>query len=233
MEKESQGNSLKKVWEYIGAFIGLVGGLASLILQFVAWSRDAATMRYVSFAPFIAALATAIWFAYRAWKQRKGKHLAAILTALFLVSCGYAFLWGIWVEPPTPGCADYALQITSPLDGSTVRTDTIEVRGTLQGNPPEGSLVVFVRSADGVLNWPQFTPVEIDPVLGIWKGPANVLAGNEPLTYRIAVAFVGKSGRALLALYRKMGQDCSCWPGIEFLPDDIQICDEVSITRAP
>ncbi len=68
----------------------------------------------------------------------------------------------------------------------------------------------------------------------LWKGPANVPAGNEPLTYRIAIASVGKPSRALLEIYRKAVQNCSPdWPGIEFLSDDIQMCDEISITRAP
>lgn len=231
--EENQSGSLEKVWKYIATFIGLVSGLAALILQIVAWSQDAQTLRYVSLAPFLIALATAVYFARRAWDRRRGSLLAAILTVLFLAGWGYAFLWGIWLEPPTPGCADYALQITSPLDGSTVRADAIEVQGTLKRSPPAGSIVIFVRAQDGTLNWPQFTPPETDPMLGVWKGSANVMAGTDPLTYRIAIAFVGKSGRALLVLYQKMGREIGHWPGIEFLPDDIQMCDEVSITRAP
>ncbi len=231
--EENQSGSLEKVWKYIATFICLVSGLAALILQFVAWSQDAQTLRYISLAFFLVALATAVYFARRVWDQKHGKRLAAILTVLFLAGWGYAFLWGIWLEPPTPGCADYALQITSPLDGSTVRADVIGVQGTLKGAPPAGNIVIFVRSEDGTLNWPQFISIETDPILGVWKGSANVLAGNDSLTYRIAIAFVGQSGRALLETYRKMGRDCSCWPGIEFLPDDIQICAEVSITRTP
>lgn len=230
MEKE---NRLDKFWQSIATLISLVSGLAALILQIIAWSRDAETMRYVSLAPFLIALATALWFAQQAWEQKRGKRLVAILAALFLVSCGYAFLWGTWIEPRTPGCSDYDLHITSPPDGSTVRADVVEVKGTLQGNPATGRVVVFVRSQDGALNWPQFTSIEIDPILGVWKGSANVMAGNSPLTYRVAIAFVGKSGRALLKMYQKMGQDCHCWPGIEFLPDDIQMCDEITITREP
>jgi len=231
--EENRTGSLEQVLRWIATFIGVIGGLASLILQIVAWSRDAQTLRYVSLAPFLVALATAVYFGRRAWEQQRGNLLAVILTVLFLAGGGYAFLWGIWLEPPAPGCADYALQITSPLDGSTVRADTIEVRGTLRASPPEGSLVIFVRSPDGTLNWPQFTPLETDPILGVWKGSANVFSGNSPQTYRIAVAFVGRSGRALLALYHKMGQETGHWPGIEFLPEDIQMCDEVSVTRVP
>ncbi len=220
------------VWKYIATFICLVSGLAALILQIVAWSQDAQTLRYVSLAFFLVALATAVYFARRVWDQKHGKRLAAILTVLFLVGWGYAFLWGIWLEPPTPGCADYALQITSPLDGSTVRADVIGVQGPLQGNPPEGRLVVFIRSQDGTFNWPQTAPIEINPIQGAWKGAA-ALGGDPPQSYRIAIAFVGRSGHALLEMYHKMGRETGHWPGIEFLPDDIQICDEISITREP
>ncbi len=231
--REKPKDSVEQVWKLLATFIGLISGLASLILQIVAWSRDTQTLRYVSLAPFLVALATAAHFGRRAWEQKQGKRLTTILTLLFLVGWGYAFLWGIWLEPPAPGCADYALQITSPLDGSTVQADTIEVRGTLLASPSEGSLVIFVRSQDGISNWLQFDPIKTDPILKVWKGSASVLSGNSPQTYRIAIAFVGKSGHAMLEMYRKMGLETGHWPGVEFLPEDIQMCDEISITRQP
>ncbi len=44
-------------------------------------------------------------------------------------------------------------------------------------------------------------------------------------------------GRVYLPLVMRaggnMGRETGHWPGIEFLPDDIQMCDEVTITRAP
>ncbi|MEJ5346710.1 MAG: hypothetical protein WHS83_17510 [Chloroflexus sp.] len=231
--EEKQKTSVERVWQWIATFLGVISGLTSLILQIVAWSQDAQTLRYVSLAPFLIALATAVYFAHRAWDRKRGGLLVVMLSLLFLIGWGYAFLWGIWLEPYTPGCANYALRITSPLDDSTIRGNAIEVRGTLTDIPPAGSIVVLVRSQDGALNWPQFTPIGADPMLGVWKGSANILAGKDPLKYRIAIAFVGKSGRALLALYQKMGQETGQWPGIEFLPDDIQICDEVTIMRTP
>lgn len=229
MEKE---NRLDKFWQSIATLISPVIGLVASFLQIIDWLRDAEKMRHVSLALFLIALATALWVAQQAWEQKRGKRLVAILAPLFLICCGYAFLWGARIVPRPPGCWYHDLHITSPLDGSTVRADVVEVKGTLRGNPATGRVVVFVRSQDGALNWPH-APIEIDPILGVWKGSANVMAGNSPLTYRVAIAFVGKSGRALLKMYQKMGQDCHCWPGIEFLPDDIQMCDEVTITRVP
>ncbi len=76
------------------------------------------------------------------------------------------------------------------VDGSRVRADAIEVRGTLQGNPPDGSLVLFVRSQDGTLNWLHFPPIETSPIMRIWKGSATVLARDNPLTYSTAIAFL-------------------------------------------
>jgi len=127
MEKE---NRLDKFWQSIATLISPVIGLVAVILQIIDWLRDAEKMRYVSLALFLIALATALWFAQQAWEQKRGKRLVAILAALFLICCGYAFLWGARIIPRPPGCWYHDLHITSPLDGSTVQADVVEVKGS-------------------------------------------------------------------------------------------------------
>lgn len=230
MEMDNRYPPLNKVLGAIVAFIALLSSLATFTLQIRAWLRDAQTLRYVSIAPFLVFLATILWFAHKARAKNQAGWLQASRVVLLLVSCGYCFLWGTWVGPHTSGCSDYDIHITSPLTDTKVRQGVIDVIGTYRGDPPAGGIVIIVRLPGGSQNWPSSTPVQTDPILGVWKGSAS-LGGEPPQSYRIAVAFVGKSGRALVEYYNKIGRETGQWPAIEVLPDDIEICDEVSVVK--
>jgi len=227
---EEKKHSLEKVWRYVASLVALLNALAALILQIIDWRQDVEKMRYVSLAPFLIFLATALWFARQAWAKRQEKRLWMTLAMLFIVSCGYAFLWGIWFEPPKPGCRTYDIRITAPLTGALIPGGETEVRGTLHGKPPEGSIVLLVRLPDGSHNWPQGAPLQVDPVLGTWRG--RVALGGEPLqTHLVAVAYLGRSGRILVDYFFKVGRETNGWPSLELLPDDVEICDEITVHR--
>lgn len=226
-----KSRSLKDTLQVVATFVAVVGALASLILQIRAWSQDAEQARYVSIAPYLIFLVIALYLAVQA-RAKNQQRLWGILAVLLFVSCGYAFLWGTWVEPRTPGCADYAIKITAPLTNASIPGGETEVKGTLRGSPPDGSVALIVRMPDGSHNWPQAAPLQIDPVLGVWRGRVT-LGGDPPQEHRVAVAFLGRSGRILVDYFFKVGQETGKWPTIENLPDDVQICDQITVRKEP
>lgn len=232
MGQEEQDGSLRKIWQYILTGITLVSALATFILQFIAWLQNAQTFRYVSIAPFVVFLVIALWSARKAWRENRAGRLWASLAILLVASCIYAFLWGTWVDISRSGCNIYNLRITAPLNGAEIRSGGTEVRGALRGNPPDGSLVLIVRMPDESHNWPQSAPIQVDPVLGAWRGQV-FLGGEPPQEHLIAIAFLGKNGRILVDYFFKVGREAQGWPSLEYLPDDVQICDQITVHRQP
>jgi hypothetical protein len=228
--KTSSKTSLKDFWALIIALIALVVNLRDLILAILGGDQTTQMPRILSIAIFVVFLLTMGWFMSKVIAKNKVVWLWTSQVILLVAGFGYGVWIGTWIEPHTPGCSDYGIRLTSPSNDARVQAGVIEVRGSLAKDPTTGSIVVIIRSPDGSLNWPSSTPVQTDPILNVWKGKA-ALGGEAPQNYRIAVALVGKSGRALLEYYNKVGQETGQWPAIEVLPDDIEICDQVSVVK--
>ncbi len=230
MKQEKQSGSLEEFLRRFGAPITLVSALATFILQFIAWLQDAQTFRYVSIAFFVVFLVTTLWFARQARRENRPGRLWTSLAILLVASCAYAFVWGTWIDISRSGCDVYDIHITAPLNGAVIHGDGTEVRGTLRGNPPEGSLVLIVRLPDGSHNWPQGAPIEVDPVKGTWRGRVS-LGGEPPQEHLVAIAFLGRNGRILVDYFFKVGREAQGWPSLEYLPNDVQLCDQITVHR--
>ena len=230
MKQENDSASWKGVLQFILFIIGFLGSVVTAVSQIQGWVQETQTLRGLSVALFILFLVTMLWFARGAKVNNKWTHLWGGLGLLYIVSSGF-FIWiGTWIEPGGPTCSDYSIRITSPLNRASVQGGAVDVQGTYQGDLSNNNIVIIVSLPDGTHNWPSLAPVQIDPILGRWKGVAY-LGEDSPQTYRISVALVGRSGRALLMYFTKVGRDTGQWPSIEVLPDDIQVCDYVLVEK--
>jgi hypothetical protein len=120
----------------------------------------------------------------------------------------------------------------TPKVSQPAGTDGVKVTGRCEGNPPAGSVVLIERSSDGSESWPQTDPeVVIDSTSGEWSGLVD-FSGDDPGNYRIAVAYVGQSGRAVLDFYKQVvdnNSNADYWPWSDPLPDVIRIEAEVTV----
>lgn len=230
MKQKNGSASWKDVLQSIFLIIGFLGSVVTAVSQIQGWVQETQTLRGLSVALFILFLVTMLWFMRGAKVNNKWMHLWGGLCILYIVSSGF-FVWiGTWIEPKAPTCSDYSVRITSPLNGASVQGGAVDVQGIYQGDLSNDSIVIIVSLPDGTHNWPSLAPVQIDPILNRWKGVAS-LGGDPPQTYHISVALVGKSGRALLMYFAKVGRDTGQWPSIEVLTDDIQVCDYVLVQK--
>jgi hypothetical protein len=126
-------------------------------------------------------------------------------------------------------CADYGISITSPGDGASV-SEQVPVYGSYTVKPPEGSLLLMVKSPDSSDYWPSSTPVSIDETLQRWEGEVKIL-GTPPIKQEVLVIMVGKSGRALYEYYVKVGNKTNNWESINILTDDITVCDAITVEK--
>lgn len=221
---------LKKVLQFVLLITGFVGTIVTSLSQMLGWMQETQTLHIFAVVLFGLFFVSVAWFVYNAQVNQKWSWLWGSIVVLYIVSIGFFFWIGTWIKPRTPKCSDYSIHITSPLTGTSVREGVIDVKGTYQGNLSADRIVIIVSSPDGSENWPSSVPVEIEPTLGRWKGTA-ALGGEPPQSYRIAVALVGRSGRALLRYYYKVGLQTGQWHSIEVLPDDVEICDQVSVEK--
>ena len=229
MSKKTNKSSSLKDWLLIVVMVlGFLTTVVAFIGDFLQWIQDPQAFRYLSIAGFALLVVGILWFYFRAENVNQ-KRRSVSLAVLCVVTILYSFWMGTWVEPSTPTCSDYGIRITSPTSGATVG-ERFEVSGSFEVQPPEGSVILIVKSPDRSEYWPSSTPVEIDPVLRTWGSEAFIF-GDPPLNQDIVVAITGRSGRALLEYYLKVGQQTGQWHSINILTDDIQICDRASVTK--
>ncbi len=130
---------------------------------------------------------------------------------------------------PTSTCADYGIKVTSPTSGASVGGQ-FPVSGSFTSKPPEGSLLIIVKSLDSSDYWPSSTPVQINEVSRTWSGEASIF-GNPPVRQEIIAMVVGKSGRALYDYYLKVGNKTQDWESINALTDDAMECDRIVVEK--
>jgi hypothetical protein len=230
MKQENSSASWKDILQLVLFVIGFLGSVVASVSQIQGWVQETQTLRGFSIALFILFFVTTLWFVRGAQVNYKWTRLWGGLALLYIVSGGF-FVWiGTWIQPEAPTCSDYSIHITSPLNGTHVQGGAVDVQGTYQGDLSNDRIVIIVSLPDGTQNWLSLAPVQIDPILDRWKGIAY-LGGDPPQTYHISVALVGKSGRALLMYFAKVGRDTGQWPSIEVLPEDIQVCDYVLVEK--
>lgn len=130
------------------------------------------------------------------------------------------------------------IRITHPAGKDSVQT-AFEVRGSINGLPPQVELWVFTTDHNGPTTryWPQNRAIIRDD--GTWYGKVSGI-GGEPGAKRTFGAFlVGTDGQILVKYYKETmaelvqpRKETLKYQPLKMLPSDIVMCHEIDVVLA-
>ena len=122
---------------------------------------------------------------------------------------------------------DYGLKIVSLQDGQDVGEE-LDVHGTYQKRPPNGSVKLFIKSPRTGEHWPETTKITFKE--NTWHGRVQI-GGKAGRKRIVEIAVMGEAGQVLCEYYEKVGKDTGEWPGIVKMPSDIYAYDSKLVIR--
>jgi hypothetical protein len=129
---------------------------------------------------------------------------------------------------PSVLAREYGLKIKAPISGSDVG-ERIQVVGTYKERPPERSVVLIEQSARSGTYWFMKRPV-FDDNSKQWLADCRV-GGESGAQRYVHVAVIGRSAQAFWDYYFRAGEGTNHWPGIQTLPPDVILCDNIKVRR--
>jgi hypothetical protein len=138
---------------------------------------------------------------------------------------------GLPVEPlnQAPSLAalakEYALMITTPVNGATVDAE-VSLVGTFKKEPPEGSVVIVEKNLARGEYYFQAAP-HFDANTSQWSGKYRIGSGERVLF----IGVLGKSAQTLRNYFYRTGAHQNTWVSLTDLPPDLIMCDQVRVRR--
>ncbi len=137
---------------------------------------------------------------------------------------------------PSPGTATptvpASVEITEPADGGTVEHKT-QVGGTVADLALGRDIWVFVQPHLA----PQFHP-QPKAITNREKGEwwATAYFGTSPSTnigeqFEVIVTVADRGGSQAIEDYLRQAEQTGSWPGLAFLPDGVEMYDQITVTR--